>query len=111
EIQGRIHTREIHVLDTVVDVPRTAAHVLEALRVETPLVDRASNDRVEADVRDLLTVVHPDIRTVPVNDLGCPVGELRRQATLEGTLRLDDVVVDGDEGEGPVRLLRLGQES
>src|SRR5690606_27754098 len=42
---------------------------------------------------------------------GCPVGELRRQATLEGTLRLDDVVVDGDEGEGPVRLLRLGQES
>lgn len=94
----------------MVDVPRTTAHILEALRVETPLVDRASDDRIEADVRDLLTVVHPDIRAVAVDDLGCSVGELRRQTTFERVLGLDDVIIDGDEGESRCALSGSGRK-
>ncbi len=107
KVQGRIHPREVHVLDAVMshDPRRMSSNRCGS---NPPLVDRTSDDGVEADVRDLLAVVHPDVCTVAVDDLGCPVGELGRQATLEG-VRFDDVVVDRDDGKGRCALSGSGR--
>ena len=111
EVQRRVDAVEVHVLDALVDVPRAAAHLVEAGRLEAVLGHRSADDRVEADVRQRLAVVHPGLAAVVgVDDPRRAVGELARDPTLEGVRRLDDVVVDGDDGVAALGALGLGQE-
>ena len=111
EIQRRVHTVEVHVLDTLVDIPCAAAHFVEPGRLEAVLGHRSSDDRVEANVGQRLPVVHPGLTAViRVDDPRRAVGELPRNAAFEGVRRLHDVVVDGDDGVEPLGAFGFGQE-
>ncbi len=111
EVHRRVDAVDVHVGDAGVDVPRAAAHLVEADRLERVLVDRATDDRVEPDVRQLLAVVHPDLAAVVLlDDARRAVGELGRHPTFEGVGRLDDVVVGRDHDVLAGRPLGLGQE-
>ena len=50
------------------DVPRAAAHLVEAGRFEAVLADRPADDRVEADVRQLLPLEDPGLAAVVALD-------------------------------------------
>ena len=111
EVQRRVHAVEVHVVDALVDVPCAAAHLVEAGGLEAVLGHRPADDRVEADVGQRLPVVHPGLpAVVGVDDARGAVGELLGHAALEGVRRLDDVVVDGDDGVAALGPLGLGQE-
>src|SRR5262249_14123356 len=92
------------------DVPRTAAHLVEAGRFEAVLGHRSTDDGVEADVGQLLTFVDPGFgAVVALDDPRRAVGEPRRHPTVERVGRLDDVVVDRDHGETTLGTRRFGQ--
>ena len=110
EAQRRVDAVEIHVAQAVLDVPRAAAHVFEASRIEAVLVDRAAGDRVEPDVGHHLAVEEPRLDTVDVDDARRTIGELGRHATFERVRRLDDVVVARDHQIAPLGARRIGQQ-
>ena len=55
-------------MDALVDVPGALAHLIEAGRLEAVLIDRSSDDRVEADVGHLLAVEKPRLAAIRAFD-------------------------------------------
>ena len=93
------------------DVPRAPTHLVETRRLEAVLHDRTAHDRVESDVRKDLAGVGPHLTAV----LGLDhprrlILQRLREAALEGVLRLDDVIVDGDDRPATGLARRLRQE-
>ena len=97
----------VHVLDPLVDVVATGAHLVEAHRVEADLLLGLAGDGVEADRRvpdavDLphLLVALVDVAqrvgggSLDVDDPRAPIAELGGEPVLEGVAMLDHVVVD-----------------
>jgi hypothetical protein len=88
---------EVHVVDALVDIPRPTAHLVETGRFHPPLVDRATDHRVEPDVGELGTVVEPGLAPIIFFDhAGGTIGELARHPVLEDVRWFDDVVISGD---------------
>jgi hypothetical protein len=50
EVQRRVHTVEVHILDALVDIPCAAPHFVEPGGLEAELRHGSSDDRVEAHV-------------------------------------------------------------
>ena len=110
EAERRVHAVQVHVGDAGADVPRAAAHLVEAGRLEAVLGDGPAHDRVEPDVGHLLALEHPRLAAVgALDDARRAFGERGGETAGEGVGRLDDVVVDRDDREVPFRRLRLGQ--
>src|SRR4029077_18557850 len=110
EAHRRVHAVHVHVGDAGADVPRTAAHLVETGRFEAVLRHRPADARVEADVRQLLSLEDPGLAPVAaLDDVRCARRELRREPAYEGIGWLDDVVVDRDHRVPPSRPLRLRQ--
>ena len=61
-------------------------------------VDGPSHDRVEPDIGSPDAVVVPDVTVFLLDDARRLLGELGRYPAVEDVARLDDVVVDRDEG-------------
>ena len=79
EAQRRVHAVEVHVGDAGGDVPRAAPHLVEAGRLEAVLAHRTADDRVEADVGQLLALVDPRLAAVVAfDDARRAIGVLRR---------------------------------
>ena len=98
EAQRRRDTVDVHVVDALVHVPRAAAHLVEAGRLEAVLRRRPSDDRVEPDVRQHLSLPHPRFAAVVGrHDARFVVRVLLGEAPGERVGRLDDVIVDGDD--------------
>ena len=110
EAQRRVHAVDVHVGDARVHVPRAAAHLVEARRLEAVLARRPADDRVEPDVGELLALPHPRLAAVVGgDDARLVVGELLREAAGERVGRLHHVVVDGDDRVRALARLGLGQ--
>ena len=61
EAHRREHAARAHVLDALVHVVATGAHLVEGGRVDAVLLLRAAGDRVEPDVRDRRAVEDPHV--------------------------------------------------
>ena len=59
EAHRRVDAVEVHVGDARGDVPRAAAHLVETRGLEAVLGDRTADDRVEADVGQLVALEEP----------------------------------------------------
>ena len=106
----RVDAVEIHVGDASADVPGTAAHLVEARRLEAVLADRSAGDGVETDVRQLLTLEDPHLTSVVMlDDAWGTIGEFPGKTAGERVRRLDDVIVDRDDREPPLGSLGLGE--
>ena len=97
----------IHVLDALIDVVATGAHLVEAHRLEADLLLGLAGDGVQPDggVPGAVDLPHllgagvdvaerVDGLAGDLDDPRAPVAELGREAPLEGITVLDDVVVD-----------------
>ena len=92
-------------------VPRPAAHVLEADRLERQLFRWTAGDRVEADVGQHLVEPQPCLAAaVGVDHARRGVGEPRTEPAVEHIGRLDDVVVGREDRRPGLTRLGLGQE-
>ena len=70
-----------------------------------------AGDRVHADLRVLASFELPDLVALRgFHDPGRPLGEPRRDATTEGVDRLDDMIVDRDDGSQDLTRLRFGKK-
>ena len=111
EVHRRVDTVDVHVVDAGVDVVVPGPHLVVAHGVVGALLDRASRDRGQADVRVDLAVVEPRLAAVVTDDdARREVGELCRDPALEHAGRLDEVVVGGDHGEVPSRLRGIREQ-
>ena len=96
------HPVGVHVVDPFADVPAPGAHLFETGRIDAVLVPRPTGDGIQADVRELPAVVHPDVvACVGAHDSGNVVAGpvLRRKMAIEHARGLDHVVIDTDEDE------------
>ena len=89
------------------DLVATGAHLVEARRLDQPVLGLAADDRVEADLEEDLAVELPDlVALVGLDDARRQRLEPRGQAAVEHVRRLDEVVVDRDRacsGSGAAR--------
>ena len=92
------HAIDVHVADAVVDVVGAGAHLREGHRIETPVLLRPPDHRVQCDragdVALELPLLHAGFGDDDPRGL---VGVLRRHVTLEHVGGLDHMVVDADQ--------------
>jgi hypothetical protein len=94
------HAVRVHVLDAVVHVVTTRAHLLERRRVHRVLLGRPTGHRVEPDVRQFHALERPHVDAgVLAHELRRRVLVLRREVPLEDVGRFDDVVVDAHQDQ------------
>ncbi len=111
EVERGVHAVDVHVRDASVDVPGATAHLVESRRLEGELVDWPADHRVEPDLVVAVAVVGPVLHPVvvledPRSEVGVPGGD----PPLEQASRLDQMVVDRDQGAPPGPPRWLGQE-
>jgi hypothetical protein len=85
---------QVHVLHPCDGVVAARDHVLVADRVQAPLLAWLARDGVEADRREHLAVVVPQVHPVDFLYPRCFVAELGRYAVLPNSGMLDEVVID-----------------
>ena len=111
KVERRVDAVQIHVFDPGMDIPCAPAHFIEPNRFEAVLRHRSPDHRVEPDIGQFLTVVHPGLPAgVIVDDSGRAVGEPLRETAGEGIRRFDDVVVDRDHRVATGRAGRVRQK-
>jgi hypothetical protein len=96
-------------MNSLVDIPGAPPHLIEAGRLHPPLLDGATDHRVESDVGELGTVVEPSLASVlfldyPWSSIGEPLGH----PVLEDVRWFDDVVISGDDRVLPFRFRGVG---
>ena len=102
---------EVHVAHARVDVVRARPHVVEARRLERPLVTRSTDDRVEAHVGDELRFEAPHLTAgLVLDDPGRAVGERVREPPLEHVRWFHEVVVDRDDEEARLARFRVREQ-
>ena len=111
EVERRPHAVDVHVADAGLDVVAAGPHLIEAEGLDLHRLRPPAGDGVHADLAVDLAVELPDLVPPLVDhDPGRLVLQLLRQATLEHVGRLDQVVVDADDGVPDLPGLRLGEE-
>ena len=80
EIHRRPHAVDVHVANAGVDVVTAGAHLVEARRLDLPVLALAADDRVQSDLEEDLAVEVPHLVALfGLDDLGCEVLQLRRE--------------------------------
>src|SRR5207244_6593 len=92
--QRRPHAADVHVGNTVVDVPASQTHLIEPRRVtDVPLTWRAAHDRGQTRAAVDTILEDPDFSTiVEFDDVRRPICETACQTAIEYIARLDTVV-------------------
>ena len=101
----------VHVLNSGLDVEAARPHFVEARRLHAPLVAGAADHGVQADVGVAVALEDPGLGAVVLLDHpGGGVGQGGGQTTLEEIRRLDEVVVDRNDGDPDRPGLGIGQQ-
>ena len=112
EVHRRPHAVEVHVVHARFDVVTAGSDLVEARRLERPLVARTAGDRAEAGELEALALEHPRLVAVVVLDhVRCARLQSCRQPPFEHPGRLDEVVVDRDHGQRDRPGLGIGQQA
>ena len=113
EIHRGQNTIGVHVTDPLVNVEASRSHFAEPGGFDAVFVGRASGNRIEPDVRRLLTLKNPCLGAVVLGDHRWrPMTVRRRDVIIEHVRRLYDVVINRNQDQiATVHSMLLGSSS